>query len=332
MSAGILAHIADRVINAPLLIMPEKLAVIAAVLEGRIAIDASEYKAVQVKGVTVGASGYIGDFKPVDRENPKAGLKPYRTAEGVAIIPVIGSLVNRGGFFDAVSGVTTYERLRYQLRSAAADKEVGTILLDIDSGGGEAIGAFETGDAVRAASIVKPVYAVANGLCCSAAYAIASGASRIYATRSSLTGSIGTALLHLDRSKQLAGAGIKPTLFVTGKRKQEGHPFFELSDEVKGELSRYVHRVNQNFLVTVANHRRMPADAVRAQEAAVFIGVEGIRHSLVDEVGDFDEVIGDLRRKFPGPPPKPKYDRGYATESWPDWPQPKPFTPDWSKV
>ena len=273
--ANFLAHVAELVINQPLMILPEKLAVIASVLEGRINIDASEFKELAAGSEEdrpkPHGSRYVGDFAPADPSNPRAGRKPYRTTEeGVAIVPVHGSLVNRGGFLDAMSGITSYEKIKYQIDAAARDGDVKSILLDIDSGGGEAIGAFEAGDAVRLATASKQVVAVANGLCCSAAYAIASGASRIVSSKSSVVGSIGTALLHLDRSKQLADAGIKPTLFVTGKRKGDGSPFFELSDEVKGELRSYINRVNSNFLNLVSSHRGVSAEQLLALEAGVF--------------------------------------------------------------
>ncbi|MDP2359015.1 MAG: S49 family peptidase [Beijerinckiaceae bacterium] len=305
-----LAHIAELVINQPLMIMPEKLAVIASVLEGRINIDASDLASPDQKRTVFAPMGsrYVGEFAPVDPNNPRAGVKPYRTTkEGTAIIPVHGSLVNRGGFLDAMSGITSYEKIKYQVRAAAADRDVRSIILDVDSGGGEAIGAFEAGDAVRMATFSKRVHAVANGLCCSAAYAIASGASRIITSRSSVVGSIGTALLHLDRSKQLSDAGIKPTLFVTGKRKGDGSPFFELSEEVKGELRSYILRVNQNFLDLVAGHRGVTAEALLALEAGVFIGAEAIARGLVDEVGTFEDVVLEQARMYPvrhAPAPK----------------------------
>jgi capsid assembly protease len=298
-----LALIAERVLNQPLMILPEKLAVIAQVLEGRIAIDASDFKVDAEKHLAVEASRYVGEYRPRDPGNPKSALKPYReTAGGTALIPVMGSLVNRGGFLQSLSGITSYEAIKHQVSSAAADRDISTILLDIDSGGGEAVGAFEVADAVRAATQVKPVYAVANGLCCSAAYAIASGASRIISSRSSLVGSIGTAMLHLDHSKMLSNMGIKPTLFVTGKRKQQGHPMFELSDEVKGELRSYINRVNQNFLDTVTKHRGVSQEKLLAMEAGVFIGAEGIAQGLVDEVGTFEGALSELHSRQLKPP------------------------------
>ena len=294
-----LARIAELVINQPLMILPEKLAIIAHVLEGRINIDASGLVPTTADAIEVPkpeGSRYVGDFAQNDPSNPRAGRKPYRTTqEGVAIVPVHGSLVNRGGFLDAMSGITSYEKLKFQIAAAAQDADVKSILLDIDSPGGEAVGAFEAADAVRAASKIKPVTALANGLCCSAAYAIATGATKIVTSRSSLSGSIGTVMLHLDRSKQLADQGIKPTLFTAGKRKADGNPFFELSDEVKGELRSYILRVNSLFVNTVAAHRpNLTTEAILAMEAGVFIGPEAVEQGLVDEVGSFETVLSEL--------------------------------------
>lgn len=299
-----LARLAERVINQPLLILPEKLAVIAAVLEKRIDIDATDLREVmaEAKGIDPHGARYIGEHRPVDPDNASAGVKPYKMLGGTAIVPVIGTLVNKGSFLDAVSGLASYDKIRHQLRSAAADPAADAILMPIDSPGGEAVGAFSASDAVRAAARHKPVYAVTDGWMCSAAYAIASGATRIIATRDAMVGSIGTALLHIDQSQQLADAGIRPTMFVTGQRKADGHPFFELSTKVKGELSRFIGRVNAEFISTVSANRGIAPDKVLAQEAAVFVGADAVSEGLVDEIGDFDEFIADLAKRHPALP------------------------------
>src|SRR5207253_959835 len=98
-----LAQIADRVLNRPLMIHPDKLTLIASILDGRIGIDATDlrdFSAEQLAAMPE-ASRYVGQFEATDPNDPKAGRKPYRTtAEGVAIIPVMGSLINRGGWLD----------------------------------------------------------------------------------------------------------------------------------------------------------------------------------------------------------------------------------------
>jgi ClpP class serine protease len=85
---------------------------------------------------------------------------PYkRTSDGIGIVTVTGSLINRGAWVGSSSGETSYEGIKFQVASAAADPKVRSILLDIESPGGEAVGAFEAADAIRAAAKLKPVTA-----------------------------------------------------------------------------------------------------------------------------------------------------------------------------
>ena len=130
---------------------------------------------------------------------------PYvRTDNGAALITVTGSLVNRGAWIGANSGLTSYEGIAAQIRAAMADPKVTSLVLDPDTGGGEATGAFELADLMAQANANKPVTGFVNGMAASAGYMIASGAGRIVSVPSGLTGSIGVMMLHVDRSRQLA--------------------------------------------------------------------------------------------------------------------------------
>lgn len=292
-----LAHIADRVLNRPLMILPDKLALIASVLDGRIGIDAAGLKPdAEIKPE---ASQYVGNFAPVDPTKPNGARKPYRTTDaGVAIIPVLGSLVNRGGWLDAMSGITSYEKLKFQISSAASDADVRSIILDMDSPGGEAIGAFEVADAVRDAAAKKPIVAVVNGMAASAAYAIASAATKIVTTKSGLSGSIGVVMLHLDHSRRIEREGIVPTLIHAGKRKIDGTPYKPLTDEVKDVLQDEINRFQTLFVSTVAEGRRnLSAEAILAMEAAVYIGADAVAAGLADAVGTFESALSDLSVK-----------------------------------
>ena len=287
-----LAHIADRVLNRPLMVMPDKLAIISSVLEGRIGIEAVAPAAdVPIPD----ASRHVGNFEN-DPTSSTGAKKPYRTtADGVAIIPVIGSLVGRGGWLSALSGITSYENLKFQISAAADDKSVKSIILDIDSPGGEAVGAFETADAVRAAAAKKEVVAVATGLCCSAAYAIASAASTIVTSKSSVVGSIGVVMLHADYSHALHERGVVPTLIHAGKKKVDGTPYKPLTDDVKASLKAEVEKFNSLFVATVAEGRKLlTADAIMAMEAGTYIGADAVAIGLADAVGSFETVLSDL--------------------------------------
>jgi signal peptide peptidase SppA len=160
--------------------------------------------------------------------------------------------VSRGAWVGASSGLTSYEGIKAQLDAALADPKVTAIVLDVHSPGGEVIGAFELGDAVRAAAVVKPVVAVANGMMASAAYAISAGATRIVAAPSAVVGSIGVVMMHADYSRRLDKEGITVTLLHAGAHKVDGNPFEPLTDQVKADLQAEINAVYDQFIATVA--------------------------------------------------------------------------------
>jgi signal peptide peptidase SppA len=291
--SNILVHIADRVINRPLMILPEKLALIASVLEGRIGIDATELK--DLAQASPDASRFVGSSMSEDGQR----YKFYRVEKGVAMIPVLGSLVNRGAWIGSRSGMTSYEGLAFQLDQAAADADVQSILLDMDSPGGEAVGAFEIADKVRTVAKSKPIVAYVNGMAASAAYAIASSASQIVSTPSGVSGSIGVVLMHADYSHALHERGVKPTLIHAGAHKVDGNPYEPLSESVKADLKAEVDQFYDLFVSSVAKGRkgRMTEKSIRGTEARTLIGQAAVDAGLVDAIGSFETVLADLSKR-----------------------------------
>ena len=280
-----LVMIADRVLNRPLLITRDKAQVIMSVLAGRIGISSPE------------ASRFEGSAIETD-ETGRTNVKPYRIANGVGIITVTGSLVNRGAWVGASSGLTSYEGIGHQLKTAAADSAVSSILLDLHSPGGEAVGAFEIAALVRQIAASKRTIAVVNGMAASAAYAIASGASEIVTTETGVSGSIGVVLLHADFSRQLDREGITPTLIHAGAHKVDGNPFEPLSADVRDDLQAEVNAFYDAFLATVAKGRgnRLSIAAARKTEARTFIGKAAVDAGAADRLGSFESALADLSR------------------------------------
>lgn len=278
-----LAHIADRVLNRPLFIHPIKAEVILHVLDGRIGVD----------GVTLEALGPEANRFIANRASA-SGMNVAR--DGVAVISIVGSLVNRGAWLGARSGMTSYEGISAQLRDAVGDKSVKAIVLDIDSPGGEATGMISLAEQIRAARAVKPVIAVVNDMAASAAYGIASSASEIVVSPTSVVGSIGVVLLHLDRSAELQTKGIKPTLIYAGAHKVDGNPFGPLPETVRADLQREIGAFYDKFLAVVEAGRgpRFAADAARATEARTYLGDEAVKLGLADRIATLDAVLNDL--------------------------------------
>jgi signal peptide peptidase SppA len=313
-----LRHVAARFYNRPLLLTPSSAETISAVLFARVkgGAAAAPGAGAGLGGVEHDAGSSVHAFAPTEKPDGSAEFHsarasrfygeyakddqgrptPYRrTADGTAILTLVGEWVNRGAWVGASSGLISYEGFSYQMRRAADDSDVRAILLDIESPGGEAVGAFEAAAVVRAVAAVKPVTAFVNGMAASAAYAIASGASRIVTIPTGLSGSIGVVLMHLDFSKWLEDEGIKPTLIFAGDRKVDGNPFEPLPKNVRAELQAEVAGFYGQFVETVAAGRGLSSEKVIATQARVFKGDEAVAAGLADAVGTFESVLSEMQ-------------------------------------
>ncbi|MGF3026706.1 S49 family peptidase [Methylobacterium aquaticum] len=249
------------------------------------------------------ASRFYGEF-PMSEDGSGRPLPFRRTDKGVANITLVGEWVNRGGWIGASSGLISYEGFKVQMLAASADPRTKAILLDLESPGGEAVGAFEAAEVVRQVAARKPVIAVVNGMAASAAYAIASAANRIVSIPTGISGSIGVVLMHLDISEYLKAEGMKPTFIHAGAHKIDGNPYQPLPPSVRTDLQAEVEAFFRLFVATVAKGRpRLSDNAIRATEARCFMGREAVAAGLVDAIGTFEEVLADLPRAGSTRPP-----------------------------
>ncbi|MDO8605934.1 MAG: S49 family peptidase [Phaeospirillum sp.] len=268
-----LPHVAARLYGAPLLIARAKLDVILAALAPRLAGQALSFDGEPVPAATVEV-----------------------TADGIAIVPVIGTLVARSGYLGAASGLTAYSDIANAIEAAATDPKVRAILLDVDSPGGEVGGLFDLVDHIQAIrqQCGKPIWAVADEAALSAAYAIACTADRLYVTQTGEVGSIGVVAVHRDESGADAQAGLAWTFVHAGAAKVDGNPHQPLSDSARATLQADVDALYGKFTTLVAERRRLSPDAVRATEAAVYRGDQAVAAGLADKVGTLRVALTDL--------------------------------------
>ncbi len=280
-----LPHIAARVLNRPLLVTPEAAEVVLQVLQGRIAPEAA------INRPAPDAVAFRGKYA----RNDGYGMSPAEN--GVAIIRIAGELVNRGSWIGSYSGMVSYEGLEAQLRDAENDDEIHSVMLDINSPGGEAGGMIALAQRVKQLCEKKRVVAFVNDLAASAAYGIASQASEIVGTPTMSVGSIGVVMLHIDRSGEMEANGWSPTLIYAGKHKVDGHPFGPLPKDVRARFQEEAGDLYDEFVALVAEGRDMDADAIRATEARVLTGKKAVEAGLADRIATVDEVLADLSRK-----------------------------------
>ena len=272
----VLPHLAARLFGVPLAIHRPKLDVILSVLGARIGL--------------ADLAAPVGYTPAARAPGPPSGK--------VAVIPIHGTLVRRTSGIEAESGLASYTGIAEQLDAAMASPEIAAILLDIDSPGGESGGVFDLADRIRAASEVKPVWAVANDMAFSAAYALASAATRVFVARTGGVGSIGVIAMHVDQSVKDAQDGVRYTAVFAGERKNDLNPHEPISNEAHAVLKAEVDRIYDLFVETVARHRGLDADAVRATEAGLFFGPDAVATGLADAVGSLEDALTQLTQSL----------------------------------
>lgn len=237
--------------------------------------------------------------------------KSFAYLAGVAIIPISGSLWHR--FSGSYGWVTGYTAIQRQFRAALADDDVTAIVFDVDSYGGDAAGCFELSEEIYNARGAKPIHAVVDAHCYSAAYALASAADRMTVTRTGGVGSIGVVMMTVDASKFYEDAGITYNLIYAGDHKVDGNPYEKLSPKARARFQARVDSLYDEFVTTVARNRGIDASAVRKTEAATFGAAEALELGLVDAIGTPQEALTALFAELSGS--KPFGDKTMSTQT-----------------
>lgn len=226
----------------------------------------------------------------------KAQNKPFAFQDGVAIIPIHGSLINRFG--QCYGYVTGYNFIRRQRDAAMADPDVTAIVYDVNSGGGEAAGCFELADESFALRGTKPTISVVDSACYSAAYALASTSDQVVVTPTGGAGSVGVYTMHVDMSKMLENWGLDITLIHAGEHKVDGHPYAELPEDVRADMQKSVDATYNKFVESVARNRNLSVEAVKDTQARCYSADDALALGLIDSVASPIEAI----RAFLGGP------------------------------
>lgn len=208
--------------------------------------------------------------------------KPFAYSDGVAIIPIHGILINR--FPYCWGFVTGYNYIRNMLQAALEDDDVTLIAFDVNSYGGMAAGCEELSLEIFESRAIKPSVALVDFNCYSAAYYIASAASRVVATPSSGVGSIGALAMRWDVTKALEQAGIKIAVVFAGKYKVDSSPFTEFSEEARARLQISVDACYDRFVAAVVRNRVLTDKAVRDTEAECFDADMALELGLIDAI------------------------------------------------
>ena len=274
------ARLAERLFNVPLLIAPDKADTIAAVFNAHLTNTQAEMPKYD-------APERVDLASAMSMRRAEGGY--YVTTAGVAVVQVHGSLVQRAGGLDALSGLTGYNGVAAMIGSAMRDHGVRGMVLEFDSPGGEVEGVVDLSTLIAGGD--KPIWAHANGIALSAAYWLSAAADRVYASQTGLLGSIGVLMLHADRSKIIERAGVVYTPIYAGARKIDGSSMAPLTEEARARAQARVDQVYAMFVQHVASHRNVSEKKVRETEAAVLSVQDAKAVGLANGVASLGDTV-----------------------------------------
>lgn len=248
------------------------------------------------RGYLVDGNGAITPFATIQAAIQAAGPSRGRSTSAVAVVPMIGTLTQRGDVINSASTRST-DAVAAEVETMANDPGVDGIVLEADGPGGEVFGVPEGAARIRLASARTPVVASVNSMAASATFWLCSAASEIMVTLSGLIGSVGVYSLHVEISKALEAAGERWTFISAGRYKVEGNPAEPLSPEglaaIQADVNRYYDSGAGSFVGDLARFRGVAVEAVRRGfgEGRLVGAKAAVAEGMADRIGTLNDAI-----------------------------------------
>lgn len=292
---------AERLYNRPVALDRFKNDVLCEFAEQRLLglkpekISVSSLEQVQIRSLADDASFQTDD----------GSRKEFRSKGPIAVIPVRGTLVHKGDWIDAESGLLGYNRVLQQMRAASKDSDIKGVFMPYDSGGGETAGMFAAAEEIASMSKAeggKPIFAYLDERACSAAYVLASASDRIFGRRESMGASIAALINILDKSKAYENAGLKPVVVRASwaDLKARGQPGEVIDDELVEKMREIVDHASAMVVEFVAAMRGVSEKAIRDLRGDVFLAEDLLAYGLIDGIASEQEAWAMLEQEIAG--------------------------------
>ena len=183
------------------------------------------------------------------------------------------------------------------LRAAFEDDGAKAIVLLINSPGGSPVQAGMMNDEILRlkAKYKKPVYAVVEETCASAAYYIAVSADKIYVDKASIVGSIGVLMDGFGFTGLMDKLGVERRLLTAGENKGFMDPFSAQSDKQRAFAQAMLNQIHQQFIGVVKAGRGSRLKETPEMFSGLFwTGQQAIELGLADQLGNLDYVAREV--------------------------------------
>ncbi|MEZ0229199.1 MAG: signal peptide peptidase SppA [Planctomycetota bacterium] len=229
----------------------------------------------------------------------------------IVIIRVEGVIAEHqeaGGLFGGGASESLPKKIHDQLEKAKKDAEVKAVLLAVDSPGGTVTASDEIWNELSKfrATASKPLIVHQGALAASGGYYISAAGDEIWASPTTITGSIGVIMQGMNFNKLMKDHGVTDMTITSGPNKALLSPFSEPSDEHRKILQETVDDMYGRFCHVVAEGlaRRtakkeddVMAEVKKLADGRIYTAKQALDLKLVDKIGYLDEAFDSAKKR-----------------------------------
>ena len=183
------------------------------------------------------------------------------------------------------------------MRNAFEDHGAQALVLLINSPGGSPVQAGIINDEIKRlkAKYKKPIYAVVEESCASAAYYIAAGTDRIFVDKASIVGSIGVLMDGFGFTGLMDKLGVERRLMTAGENKGFLDPFSPQTDKQRAFAQDMLNQVHKQFIDVVrAGRGKRLKETPELFSGLFWTGQQAVDLGLADQLGNLDFVAREV--------------------------------------
>jgi len=184
------------------------------------------------------------------------------------------------------------------LREMLRRSDIKAVVVRVESPGGSVGASQEIYYELKKIARVKPVVVSMGSVAASGGYYVSLAGKPIYALPGTITGSIGVILEIPNFEELMKKLGVKAEVIKSGKFKDAGAFYRNLSSEERKYLEKKVENIHNQFINAISRARGLPLEKVKSiADGRIFTGEEAVKIGLVDKLGNFWDAVEEAKRQ-----------------------------------
>jgi len=236
-------------------------------------------------------------YKALKPSKPKTS---YGTGKTLAVLEFEGGIKDGGHAKDPLMGqMVGSDSYVKTIKEIAKNKKVKGVVLRIQSGGGSATASEDISRELLRLAEKKPVVVSMADVAGSGGYWISLGLSRVFAQRTSLTGSIGVIGILFSVKDFLKHHGITSDEIHRGEFANLGSPVKHIKKKEIKLVNGSVQVMYHQFIEKVASARRRTADEIHElAQGRVYSGEHALAKGLIDDLGGLTDALDWIKNEL----------------------------------